>query len=77
MEKILNIDRTIPERIAALEASYPELKADVAEIKTDVKTLLAAHNRQTGAAKLAATMWAGVLSLGGLIGGLFLGRGHG
>jgi hypothetical protein len=75
--RILSVDHTVIERLAALETLYPELKADIAEIKADVKTLLAAHNRQTGAAKLAAAMWAGVLSLGGLIGGLFLGRGHG
>jgi cytochrome c-type biogenesis protein CcmH/NrfG len=64
------------ERIAALEALVPAFRTDVAEIKADVKTLLAAHNRQTGAAKLAAVIWGGLLALGGAIGGIFAARGH-
>lgn len=67
---------TQAERIAALEVVYPELRADINEIKADVKTLLAAHNRQTGAAKLAAVIWGGLLALGGAIGGAFAARGH-
>ena len=64
------------ERLATLETTYAALKADVAEIKADVKTLLAAHNRQSGAAKLAAVIWGGLLALGGAIGGAFAARGH-
>jgi hypothetical protein len=64
------------ERLATLEAIVPPLQADVAEIKADVKTLLAAHNRQSGAAKLAAVIWGGLLALGGAIGGAFAARGH-
>lgn len=52
-------DRTIPERLATLEAVTPELKADVAEIKADVKTLLAAHNRQQGFVMLGRLLWGG------------------
>lgn len=65
------------ERIAAVEAELQGVRVDVRDMREDVKTLLAAYNRQSGAAKLAAAIWAGLLSLGGLIGGLFLGRGHG
>jgi hypothetical protein len=65
------------ERLAALETAVAALQRDAAEIKADVKTLLAAHNRQRGAAKLLALLWAGLLSLGGIIGGLVMGRGHG
>lgn len=72
----MNIERTIPERLAALETSYPELKADISEIKADVKILVAAHHRQTGAAKLAAVIWSGLLALGGAIGGAFVAKGH-
>ncbi|HEY3645501.1 MAG TPA: hypothetical protein VGM16_09195 [Gammaproteobacteria bacterium] len=46
------------------------------EIKADVKTLLAAHNRQNGAAKLAAVIWGGLLALGSAIGGAFVAKGH-
>jgi len=65
------------ERISSVETELKAIKADVKEIRDDVKALLASHNRHSGAVKLAAAMWAGLLSLGGLIGGLFLGRGHG
>ena len=65
------------ERLAAVETEIRSLRIEVSEISQDVKTLLAVYNRQTGASKLAAAVWAGLLSLGGLIGGLFLGRGHG
>lgn len=70
------MEQRIGERVAALEASVPPLRADVTEIKADVKTLLAAHNRQSGAAKLAAVIWGGLLALGGAIGGAFAARGH-
>jgi hypothetical protein len=65
------------ERLAAVETELKGMRDDVREMRQDIKTLLAAHNRRSGAVKLAAAMWAGLLSLGGLIGGLFLGRGHG
>lgn len=47
-------------RIAALEAQYPELKADVVEIKGDVKKLLAAHNRQQGFVVIGKLLWGGL-----------------
>ena len=65
------------ERLAAVETELKAVRIDLREIREDIKLLVAAHNRRNGAAKLAAAMWAGLLSLGGLIGGLFLGRGHG
>lgn len=69
--------RTVTERLAILEATFSELKVDVAEIKVDVKTLVATQNRQTGATKLASVIWAGLLSLGSLLSGFLMGRGHG
>lgn len=68
---------TQAERLAALETAVSALQGDTAEIKADVKALLAAYNRERGAIKLLALLWAGLLSLGGIIGGLFMGRGHG
>lgn len=65
------------ERLTAVETELKGLRTDLSEVKEDVKALLAAHNRQRGATKLLALLWAGLLSLGGLIGGLFIGRGHG
>lgn len=59
-------DRTIPERLAALEATVPTLHADVTEIKGDVKTLLAAHNRQQGFITMGRLAW------GGFCGGMAL-----
>ena len=70
---------TQAERISSLEAiinSKGGLVEKVDEIHSDVKTLLAAHNRQSGAAKLAAVIWGGLLALGGAIGGIFAARGH-
>jgi hypothetical protein len=68
---------TQAERLASVETELRGLRGDIAEIKEDIRTLLAAHNRQKGATKLLALLWAGLLSVGGLIGGLFLGRGQG
>jgi hypothetical protein len=64
------------ERIAALEATQPGLQADVAEIKADVKTLLAAYNRQSGAARLRTAIWTGLVGLSAAVGGIFAGRWH-
>jgi hypothetical protein len=72
----MSTDHSIPERLAVLEATYPDLKADVAEIKTDVKALLAAHNRQTVAAKLVALIWRGLLAVGSALGGALVAKGH-
>ena len=69
-------DRTVPERLATLEANYPELKADVTEIKADVKTLLAAHNRQSGAIRLGSLLWSALIGAAGAVGGYFAARGH-
>ena len=65
------------ERLAAVETELRALRVEVGEIRGDVKSLLAAHNSQRGAIKLLALLWAGLLSLGGLLGGIFMGRGHG
>ena len=54
------------ERIASLEATLPPLVAKVDEIHRDVKTLLAAHNRQRGAVHTAKVVY------GSLIAGLTL-----
>ncbi len=61
------------ERLATVEAQLDVLVPTVHEIRSDVKTLLAAHNRQQGMAKLLTLVWAGVLSLCGFV----VGRGHG
>ncbi|HEX2668188.1 MAG TPA: hypothetical protein VHP13_07415, partial [Gammaproteobacteria bacterium] len=62
--------------LATLEATFSELQTNVGEIKVDVKILVAAQNRQTGAAKLAAVIWSGLLALGGAIGGAFVAKAH-
>lgn len=64
------------ERLASVEARLDALVPTVQEIRGDVKTLLAAHNRQKGAAKLLALIWAGLLTLGAGVMGLFLGARH-
>jgi len=64
------------ERLTAVETELKAIRADVTETKIDVKTLLEAHNRQRGAIRLLALLWAGFLAAGGLMGGLFLGRPH-
>ena len=64
------------ERVAALEVQFKGIRADLAEVKADVKVLLAAHNRQKGMAKFAALLWVGLLTLGGVVGGMFMGKSH-
>lgn len=64
----MNGDRTIPERVAALEATQPGIQADVAEIKADVKTLLAAHNRQEGFVIVGKMAWGGLCAALALVG---------
>ncbi len=60
------------ERLATVEARLDALVPTVNEIRGDVKTLLAAHNSQRGAVRLLALVWAGLLALGGAIGGAFM-----
>ena len=67
---------TQAERLAKVETRLDALGADVAEIKGDVKTLLNAHNSQSGASKVWATLAAALLALGGAIGGAFVAKGH-
>jgi len=62
------------ERLASVEARLDALVPTVIEIRGDEKTLLAAHNRQRGAAKLVALLWAGLLALAGGLGAAFIGR---
>ena len=64
------------ERLATVEARLDALVPTVNEIRGDVKTLLAAHNSQRGAVRLLALIWAGLLTLGGIIGGMLMGRAH-
>lgn len=63
------------ERLASVEARLDALVPAINEIRGDVKTLLAAHNSQRGAIRLLALMWAGLLAMGGVMGGAFM-RGH-
>ena len=62
------------ERLASVEARLDALVPTVNEIRGDVKTLLEAHNRQRGAAKLMALLWAGLLALAGGLGSVFIER---
>lgn len=52
------------ERLASVEARLDALVPAVNEIRSDVKALLAAHNRERGAVKVLALIWAGLLTLG-------------
>ena len=70
------MDLSYAERIAAVETELRAMRSEVQEVRGDVKTLLAAQNRQSGAAKLAAVIWGGRLALGGAIAGVFAARGH-
>lgn len=67
---------THSERLVAIETELNVLRINLREMREDVKALLAVHNRKLGAAKLLAMLWAGLFSLGGLLGGVFLGKGH-
>jgi len=62
------------ERLATVETELRALRSDVKEIREDVKILLAAYNRHNGTSKLAAALWAGLLALGGAIGGAFFSK---
>jgi len=64
------------ERLAAVETEIKSLRIEVSEISADVRALLAAYNRQSGAAKLKAAIWTGVVGLAAGAGGLFAGRAH-
>lgn len=50
------------ERIAALEANMIDMRGDVAEIKGDVKTLVARDNKQKGMAALGVLIWTAVIA---------------
>ena len=63
------------ERLASVEARLDALAPVVNEIRGDVKALLAAHNRERGAVKVLALIWAGLLTLGAAFtGAVFRGR---
>lgn len=64
------------ERVAAVETELQAVRADVRDMREDVKTLLAAYNRQSGAAKLRAAIWTGLVGLSAAVGGVFAGRWH-
>lgn len=55
------------ERVASLEAIMPRLETKVDSLSTNVQTLVDAHNRQTGAAKLAALIGTTILTIGGAV----------
>lgn len=66
---------TTNERLASVEARLDALVPAVNEIRGDVKALLAAHNRERGAVKVLALIWAGLLTLGAAFtGAMFRGR---
>lgn len=63
------------ERLASVEARLDALAPVIDEIRGDVKALLAAHNRERGAVKVLALIWAGLLTLGAAFtGAVFRGR---
>lgn len=63
------------ERLASVEARLDALAPVIDEIRGDVKALLAAHNRERGAVKVLALLWAGLLTLGAAFtGAVFRGR---
>ena len=64
------------ERITAVETELQAVRADVKEMREDVKTLLAAYNRQSGAAKLRTALWTGLVGLSAAVCGVFAGRAH-
>lgn len=64
------------ERLASVEARLDALVPMVNEIRGDVKALLAAHNRERGAVKVLALIWAGLLTLGATVTGVFLRSRH-
>jgi hypothetical protein len=64
------------ERLAAVETEIKGLRGEVGEMRKDTKTLLAAYNRQSGAAKLRAAIWTGLAGLSAAVGGVFMDRGH-
>ena len=70
------MNRNHGERLAAVEIELKGLRSEVGEMRSDVKTLLAAYNRQSGAAKLKTAIWTGVVGLAAGVGGLFAGRAH-
>ncbi len=59
---------TMPERVAALEAHREDTEGDIAEIKKDVKEILAAQNRFRGAVKVALCL----SGFAGIVFGFFL-----
>ncbi|HEY1774250.1 MAG TPA: hypothetical protein VGH91_13765 [Gammaproteobacteria bacterium] len=64
------------QRLTAVETELQAVRVDVRDMREDVKTLLAAYNRQSGAAKLRAALWTGLVGLSAAVGGVFAGRGH-
>lgn len=70
------VEDIIRERLTIVETELKAVRSDVQEMHEDVKALLAAHNRHSGTSKLAAALWAGLLTLGGAIGGVFVAKGH-
>jgi hypothetical protein len=67
---------TQAERLAAVETELKGLRGEVGEIRGDVKTLLAAYNRHSGAARLRSAIWTGLVGVSAAVGGIFVGRGH-
>lgn len=64
------------ERLAAVETEVKAMHIEIKEIRGDVKELLAFQNRQRGASRAWAALAAGLLTLGGAIGGAFAAKGH-
>lgn len=64
------------ERLAAVETEVKAMRVEIKEVRDDVKALLAFHNRQRGASRVWAAVTAGLLTLGGAIGGAFAAKSH-
>lgn len=66
--------------LIALKTEFGEFRrateGTLKEVSDNVTTLVAAHQRQKGATKLLALLWAGLLALGGLVAGIFTGGQH-
>jgi hypothetical protein len=62
------------ERLARLETAVPEIQKTLAEVRGDVKTLLAAHNAQRGFARLGLVVWTTVAGVAGGVATMFAGK---
>lgn len=64
------------ERIARLEQSEKDMRADIAEIKADVKKIVTTLNEMTGGKKALMALFAALGSVLTLAAGLLTGKVH-